>query len=407
MIFYLAWVLIGATIFLSMFYLTIYWGEESEEEVPELSGNPSLTILMPAYNEEDVVEESVESALDVDYSNLEVFLIDDGSTDSTLEKARKYEDNEKFTIIEHEVNQGKAAALNTGIEKAESEYIVVQDADSRIGTDLVEKSLAKLEDKPELGAVIGAIDSFSHETFIQRMQRIQYRLTNFYRSLMARIDTLDVTPGAFSIYRMQDVRDVGGFDLNNPTEDLEMAWKLRENGKSIDMVFSEYSSTHYPETFKDLYNQRVRWKRGSIVNSIKYRHMFFDSRYGWFGRLQLPIHIMTPLLAAASFAMVIAGVVELAYSAAINFSAVGLTRPSFQLSLMRTLLNIQWKIYLPLGVALVISAYAIQQAYEKAGEEVRHPVALTAYYLVYFVIEAVFVTAAILKEMLRTERVWN
>lgn len=406
MMFLFAWLLVGATIFLSFFYLNIYWNTE-EEEPAELSSTPSLTILMPAYNEENVVEESIESALSIDYPNYDVLLIDDGSTDSTLEKARKFEGREGFTLIEHEENQGKAAALNTGIENTDAEYIAVQDADSRVETELVEKTLAEMENNPDMGAVIGSIKSFSHNTFIQRMQRIQYRLTNFYRSLMAQIDTLDVTPGAFSIYRTEDVREVGGFDLDNPTEDLEMAWKLREHGKSLSMVFNEYSSTHYPETFKDLYHQRVRWKRGSIVNSFKYRHMFFDSSYGWFGKLQLPIHIMTPLLAAASLVMVFAGVLQQLYSAAINFSAVGLTFPALQFNLTRTILSMQWKIYLPLGAALVISGYVIKQAYGKAGEDVRHPAALAVYYLAYFAIEAVFVTAAILKEMFQTKRVWT
>lgn len=408
MITLLAWTLIGATIFLSTFYLNIYWNQQEEEvEIEELDETPSLSILMPAYNEEDLIEESIESTLELDYPDFELIVIDDGSTDSTLEKVKKYEDGENVKVVEMEENGGKAAALNEGIKHSDSKYIAVQDADSRLEDALAERAIAKIESDPGLGAVIGSIRSFEHASFIQRLQRIQYRLTNFYRSLMAQIDTLDVTPGAFSVYRKADVEDVGGFDVGNPTEDLEMAWKLREKGKSIDMVFGDYSSTHYPQSFKGLYNQRVRWKRGSIVNSIRYRHMFLDSSYGWFGKLQLPIHVMTPLLAAVSLAMVAVGIGEQIYGGLISISAVGFTLPTLEFGLVRTLLNMQMKIYLPLVVALGVSAYVIKQAYGKAGEEVRHPGALAVYYLGYFALEAVFVVAAILKELFRTKRIWN
>jgi cellulose synthase/poly-beta-1,6-N-acetylglucosamine synthase-like glycosyltransferase len=407
MIVYLAWFLIGATIFLSTFYLSIYWNREQKNSYSELDQKPSISILMPAYNEEDMVEKSIESALELDYLNYKILFIDDGSTDCTLEKARKYKDNSNFKLLEHEENQGKAAALNTGLEASKSKYVAVQDADSRVESDLVEKAVAQLEHNPGTGAVIGSIKSFEHDSIIQRIQRIQYRLTNFYRSLMAEIGTLDVTPGAFSIYRASDIRDIGGFDVGNPTEDLEMAWKLREKGKDLGMVFGEYSSTHYPERFRDLYGQRVRWKRGSIYNSFKYKHMFFDRQYGRFGTLQLPIHVITPLLAAASLAMVLFGVFEGLYNFAVSFSAVGWTMPRFSFDLVRMFLGLQLKIYVPLLIGLGLTAYIIKMAYSEAGEDVRHPGALAIYYLGYFAFEAVFVMAAILKELFRTKRIWT
>lgn len=407
MIFFVAWFLIGATIFLSTFYLAIYWSQSEEETFSQLEKWPSIAILMPAYNEERVVEKSIESAINLDYPDLEVLFVDDGSTDRTLQKAREYENHPNLKIIEHGQNKGKAAALNTGLDITDAKYVAVQDADSRVEDNLVKKAVTQLEASPEKGAVIGSIKSFEHDTIIQKLQRIQYRLTNFYRSLMAQIGTLDVTPGAFSIYRAEDVKKVNGFDVGNPTEDLEMAWKLREEGKDLGMVFGDYSSTHYPKSLKGLYRQRVRWKRGSLFNSFRYRHMFLDSSYGWFGVLQLPIHIITPLLAAASLILVILGIGEHLYNMAISFSAVGFSLPVFRFDLVRMILGLQMKIYAPLIVALVMTAYIIREAYTKAGEDVRHPGALAIYYLGYFVFEAVFVIAAILKELFRTKRIWT
>lgn len=406
MFFLLAWTLIGGATFLGLFYLNIHFNHE-QEEVPEPDSWPEVSILMPAYNEEGKVEESLENALELDYP-VEIVFVDDGSTDSTLEKAEKFSDAENLEIVEHQENQGKAEALNSGLVNVGTEYVVVQDADSVASSDLLEDAIARFEHGEDVGAVIGAIQNFDNDTLVRKLQRVQYQMTNFYRSLMASIGTLDVTPGAFSLYRTSDLREVGGFDPGNPTEDLEMAWRLRSQGKNLDMVFDSKSRTEFPHSIRALYNQRVRWKRGSIVNLVKYRKMFFNREYGWFGRLQLPIHMISPLLAAASLVLVIVGLSESVLNMALSASAIGFTLPNLQsLSLSRMLLNFQYKIYIPLILGMLVSGIMIRTAYREGGERVKNPLALGIYFLWFFAFQGFFTLSAILKEMLKTERVWR
>lgn len=401
-----AFLLIGSSIFLSTFYLSVYYdlGGRESEEVEEW---PGISILMPAYNEENVVEHTVERALDLDYPNYRVYFIDDGSTDETLDRAREFEDD-KLNIIAKEKNAGKAAALNTALEQVEDDYSVVLDADSAITGEVLKKAVAKMNADKDLGGVICSIMPLNRNSFFRRLQVVEYRLTNFYRSLMSRINTLDVTPGAFSLYRTADMRATGGFDEGNITEDLEMAWSLRKLGKEIGMVYEKRTHTELPENLRELYDQRVRWSRGFMYNAVKHRDMFLNKKYGWFGLFQLPLQATFPLIAIAGLIMVVSGVGEMIYNSLLTFSSAGFMMPDPAMwNLQRMFLNLNLKIYLPLVSSLVIVASVMKKAYSEAGEDVQHPIALTAYFFAYFIAKASFWTAAILKELFRTKRIWT
>jgi len=409
MILYIAWLLIFSSVFLSVFYLSIYSGvkDRREEQIPEFENPPSVTILMPAYNEEDVVEEALDSVRDLEYPNFKVNFINDASTDSTLEKAQKYS-SEKINILEHEVNKGKAAAINTGLEATEDDYIVVQDADSKIELELLYKAMGKMEEDRGLGGVIASIKPLSAENFIRKIQTVEYQLTNFYRMLMTEMNTLNVTPGAFSIYRTQDVKDVGGFDEGNITEDMEMAFRLRKSGKNFEMIYSSSSYTEFPSTVKALYNQRVRWARGFIYNAIKYREMFLNPKYGYFGTVQLPMLVIMPALILTSFLMVFTGIMQSLYSYFITWSAVGFQLPELGLdNLYFSLISMNWKVYVPLILSLVIVAFIIKTAYRYAGEKPENIGALMFYFFAYFLLQSGFWVAAVLKEVTRSKKVWT
>lgn len=408
MILYIAWLLIFSSVFLSIFYLGIYSGiKDKRSEEWELNSSPSVTILMPAYNESEVVEKALESVKNLDYPDYSVIFVDDGSTDNTLEKAREYA-SEKIDIIEHEENSGKAAALNTGLENSDSDYVVVQDADSEIEASLLEKALAKMEENKGIGAVIASIMPLQADTFVRKIQVVEYRLTNFYRMLMTEMDTLNVTPGAFSIYRTSDLKEVGGFDEGNITEDLEMAFKLRKYGKKFQMIYFNSSRTEFPSTLKALYNQRVRWARGFIYNGFKYREMFLNREYGYFGMIQLPMLVLMPLLILTSFVMIFTGVFQSIYSYAVTLSAVGFQLPELTLeNLYLGLLALNMKVYLPLILSLVLVAYIIAVAYRYSGEKPENIPALLFYFFVYFLFQSGFWIAAVLKEVMRSKKVWT
>ena len=362
---------------------------------------------MPAYNEEGVVADSLENILDLDYPDYEVILVNDASTDNTLKEAKKFEEDPKLKIIDLEENQGKAGALNRGLEHVSGRFSVVQDADSVLEEGTLEKAVAKMMEDLDLGGVISRIQPLNRNSFFRKLQVTEYTVTNFYRRLMCSIDVLDVTPGAFATYRTSDLKDIGGFDKGNLTEDLDVALRLRKKGRSLDMVYEKVSRTELPETYSDLKGQRVRWARGFIQNARKHKDMFFNSEYGWFGKFQFPLHLFMPAVAVMGLSLILYGVVEGLYNLYLHISAVGFSFALGELNLVKMLLGFQWKIYTPLVAGLATTGFMIREAYKNSGREVSHISSLLFYFLGFFAVKAVFWSTAIFKEITRKSKVWT
>ena len=106
-----------------------------------------------------------------------------------------------------------------------------------------------------------------------------YLFAQLVRELMSKIDTLHVTPGALSLYRLDLIKRLGGFDENSLTEDYEIAMRLRYHGYTIKMAIKSISYTAVPDTFRGLWKQRVRWFRGFIETAVKYKKMFGNKVY--------------------------------------------------------------------------------------------------------------------------------
>lgn len=406
MILFLMWILVLSSAFTALYYLFIYEGMD-EGEINYPSDWCKVSILVPAYNEEEVVYSSIENLLSLDYPDYEVVFVNDASTDSTMEKVKEFKGRENLNIINLESNKGKAGALNEGLEVVDGDYTVVQDADSVIEGGIIKDAVAKMESNENLGGVIARILPLNENSFVRKLQINEYTVTNFYRKLMCSIDVLDVTPGAFALYRTNDLMDIGGFDVDNLTEDLDVALRLRKKGRSLDMVYDRVSRTELPETFSDLKGQRVRWARGFLQNSWKHRDMFFNSKYGWFGRFQLPLHAFMPAVAIIGLALIGKGIIDGLYSFYITVSTVGFNISFPGLNLWKALLGFQWKIYVPLVLGLVLTGYMIKKAYEHSGKDVEHTSSLIFYFLGFFAVKAYFWSTAIFKEITKRSRVWT
>lgn len=409
MLIWLGWLLIGTSLFMVAFYMNIYKsvpiGEEFDED---LDREPSVSILMPAYNEEDVVVGAIESSLDIEYENLDIIFVDDGSSDLTYSKAKKFEDNPNIKLIQHSENQGKGRALNTALENTDSKYTIVQDADSEIDGQLIRKSVSKLEKDKDTGAVIGSIRPLKSDSFVQKLQVIEYTLTNFYRNLMSHVDILDMTPGAYSMYRTEHIKKLDGFDEDNLTEDIELAWRIRRDGKSIEMAFHEATHTEFPDTMRSLYHQRVRWARGFMRNVYEKRDMFFNDDYGWFGRFQLPVQVLVTSVSIVGFLLVSIGLAQGLFDMIIRVSSRGLELPSIGFeNIKRTLLGISAVIYIPMIASLGFSAYELKVAYSESSMKIRDAPPLVFYLSVFFMIKGFFWMVAILKELTGSKKTWT
>ncbi|MFB6115955.1 MAG: glycosyltransferase family 2 protein [Candidatus Nanosalina sp.] len=409
MIFLLAWILVASSIFLSAFYYAVYRAKSGSIsksfETPDEW--PSVSILVPAYNEESVVGDSLENLLSIGYPDLNVIFVDDASTDSTLKKAREFEDDSRLEIVALDKNRGKAGALNAGLEHTESELTAVQDADSVIEEEVLKTAVSRIEAEEETGAVIARIMPLKRNSFVRKLQVVEYMMTNFHRKLMSVVDILDITPGAFSIYQTEDLKDLGGFDVGNLTEDQDMAWRLRKKGRSIKMVYNVKSNTELPSNFRDLKGQRVRWARGYMYNLRKHSDILFSSEYGWFSRFHVPVQFIVALVSVAGLGLIGYGFLESMFNFLITVSTVGFTFSIPQMNLAEALLSFQWKIYTPLFLGFFVTGALVKEAYTESGRNIEHAGGLMFYFFAFFLVKAVFWSTAIFKELFSSTKAWT
>jgi len=250
---------------------------------------PTVTILVPVYNEEKTVEKTIYSLLDLEYpkDKLNITVVDDGSKDNTWSLVQKFKDHPQITLHKKE-NGGKYTALNYGIEKSTSEFIGCLDADSFVHSKALLHIVPFFND-PKIAAVTPSMKIQNPDTVLGLMQSAEYNMGIFTRKIFSLLDAQYVTPGPFSIFRKSVFSDVGLYRHAHNTEDLEMALRLQEKHYRITNADKAIVYTVGPRTLYKLYKQRVRWTGGFIQNALDYKRMILNPRYGNLGLLILPI----------------------------------------------------------------------------------------------------------------------
>ncbi|MBI2079860.1 glycosyltransferase family 2 protein, partial [Candidatus Micrarchaeota archaeon] len=213
-------------LYLTVFFLLLFLKNRNEvltEAKEEKNWAPKISIVIPAYNEEDNIGRCIDSILNADYpkEKLEIIVVDDSSTDRTYEVAKKYE---KYGIkVVRKEREGTAAATkNYGVKLATGEIIATLDSDSYIRKDTIGKML-KLFSSGDIAAVTAAIkaDEERGTNILTNIQKVEYLFTLFSRKVSTFIDAVQVTPGPFSMFRRWIFDKIGYFDPKNILEDQE------------------------------------------------------------------------------------------------------------------------------------------------------------------------------------------
>lgn len=258
-----------------------------------------ISILIPAFNEQDGIEKTINSALNLKYKKkITIYIINDASTDNTLEIIKKYE-KKSVIIIDKKKNEGKASALNTGLKMITTPYFAVVDADSEMNENALKNSIIRFQrdDSEKVGAVISKMKPENENgNVLERIQLIEYMMVGLIRSFSSSIRLLHITPGVLSIYNTKLVKKLGNFDEKNMTEDFELGVRIRKSGHLIEYVQNSEVYTTTPSNFKMFLKQRIRWSRGFIQTHKKHREVFFNKKYGLFGIYQFPMNIFGPIL---------------------------------------------------------------------------------------------------------------
>jgi cellulose synthase/poly-beta-1,6-N-acetylglucosamine synthase-like glycosyltransferase len=301
----------------------------------------TISILVPAYNEAENIIESVESLLRLEYPEYEIIVVNDGSSDDTIDRLRKHfklEETElyyektiphqeikaiyktdelpHFTLIDKE-NGGKSDALNAGINVSDYDLICSIDADSILEQDVLKKliqTFVRHKDTVAAGGIVRVINGCKirnreieeihvPDSFLARLQSVEYlRAFLFGRVGWDYLEGLLIISGAFGIFDRKAILEVGGYLTNSVGEDIELIIRLHSHflrtkkPYNIRFLPEPICWTEVPTDYTSLKNQRNRWHRGLADSLWRHKYMLFNPKYGRIGMLVLPFFLIFELI---------------------------------------------------------------------------------------------------------------
>jgi cellulose synthase/poly-beta-1,6-N-acetylglucosamine synthase-like glycosyltransferase len=323
---------------LSITYMRKYTRERDISEIPPFYSafTPPVSIIVPAHNEEDTIIASVRALSQLIYPDFEIIVVNDGSTDNTLDvliqefslipmpdpyndllKTQKV--NIVYSSLGHynlrvidKVNGGKADALNAGLNLCDNELVCCVDADSFLQADSLIRLVQPFIENPDTIACGGSIrvingcktgGSALSEVDLPKnplalLQVVEYlRAFLFGRMGWSPLNALLIISGAFSIFKREAVMAVGGYKTDTVGEDMELVVRLHAHYRlagipySITFIPDPLCWTQVPEDLGTLRNQRTRWQRGLGESLWEHRNLLFHPKMGLVGWVALPFII--------------------------------------------------------------------------------------------------------------------
>jgi cellulose synthase/poly-beta-1,6-N-acetylglucosamine synthase-like glycosyltransferase len=328
----------------SFFHIRKRYKTLDVHKFPEVFENElykSYSIIVPAYNEESEIIATVGYLLQQKYGDFEIVIVNDGSTDKTLQLLKEnfdlYASNRHYferlnhkrikevyashihpnLFIVDKDNGQRADAMNAGLEVARKDLFCAVDADSILEQDVLIKmlrSFAKDEDTIAVGGIIRVANGCSFKdkelkeiktppTFVACIQVIEYmRSFLFGRTGWDFFNGLILISGAFGVFDRKAVLQVGGYYKDAIGEDFELTVKLHRHFKKNDIPYritfqpEPVCWTEVPSSWEELDSQRNRWQRGLLQTLWKYKDMTFNPQYGFIGLVAMPFYIFFELL---------------------------------------------------------------------------------------------------------------
>lgn len=274
-----------------------YRNLEERERGRPLLHRPLVSVIIPARNEERVIDYTIRSVLESDYEPKEVIVVDDASTDRTFEVASKYQ-GPRFKVLRREIGgMGKARALNFGLRFAKGDVIVFIDADTIISREAITELVRKLQD-PNVSAVAGNVMVRNRVNLITKLQAVEYIATfHLFRKGLSVLGAVPIISGALGAFRRSVLEATGFYDADTITEDFDVTVKALKSGRVVQASSYAVAFTEVPEDLRSLYRQRLRWYRGAFEVLLKHRDVYaYRSGFGHLRALDFPLIIINNLL---------------------------------------------------------------------------------------------------------------
>jgi peptidoglycan-N-acetylglucosamine deacetylase len=280
--------IISRLLSIAILAFTQHYKEKKEKSNFPLDYRPTVSIIVPAYNEEVNAVRTIDYLLKSTYSDLEIIFVDDGSKDNTFDKVTEaFKDNTKIKVIT-KPNGGKAAALNFGIEHSRGEILVCIDADTILPTDAISKMIPFFYDS-KVGAVAGNVRVGNTLNLLTHWQSIEYTTSqNFDRRAYDAVNAILVVPGAIGAFRKSAMEEIDGFTTDTLAEDCDLTLRLLRAGFKIRTCNEALALTEAPETLNNFLKQRSRWTFGMMQSFWKHRDLLFSFKKPNIGWVALP-----------------------------------------------------------------------------------------------------------------------
>ena len=249
-----------------------------------LHPNSKISLLIPAYNEEANIRNALQTAIESSYSNKEIIVIDDGSTDNTYKIAYEFAQKKLIKLIRREQSSGsKAGALNYGAAYATGDIIISVDADTLIERKALDEIAKYFEDK-KIMAVSGNVRILSGDGGVQnlltKLQAYEYLISmEMGRRYNAILNSLLIISGAFGSFRKELFSGVGMYDKDTLTEDFDLTVKVRKSGAKLEFATESIGWTFCPNNWKTWRRQRIRWTQGQLRTLLKHKDITWTSGY--------------------------------------------------------------------------------------------------------------------------------
>ena len=256
---------------------------------------PLVTVIVPAYNEEKAIGKTVEALLRLTYADKEIIVVDDGSTDRTLEVARSHAKDDLVKVVT-KLNGGKWDALNTGIRVAKGEFIVCIDADTLLDQNAIQHLVKHFRD-PKIAAVAGNVKVGNRSGVLTKLQALEYVVgINLHRRSEANLQNVTVVPGPIGAFRASVLKEIGLFEGDTFAEDADITFRILKAGYKTVFEARAFGYTEAPKSMTNLAKQRYRWYRGSLQVLSKHKDMTFNKKYGRTGTFVMPWTIFNGII---------------------------------------------------------------------------------------------------------------
>lgn len=242
---------------------------------------PRVSVIVAALNERETIARTLQSILDTGYPNLEILVVDDGSTDGTGRLVRDLF-GDRVRLFHNARRLGKSAAGNLALQAATGEYVLIIDADTSFERGAIPEVLVPMAD-PGVGGVSGNLRvRNARSNVLTRLQSMEYLMSVFVdRQFTSGVGYLPIVSGAFGAFRTETLREIGGMDVG-PGEDADLTMKLLKAGFRMEFAPGATGYTEAPLGLLGFVKQRLRWEHDVVrLRAIKHRDLGAPRRFSW------------------------------------------------------------------------------------------------------------------------------